>query len=73
MSKVFRVTPKRVKRVNGCVLTPEMEVTVTTVNNTISPFNNGAKELQEAYKRLYDFDYKKAGCSVNDFTFKALD
>lgn len=29
MSRVFRVTPKRVKRTNGTVLTPEMEVTVT--------------------------------------------
>lgn len=25
MSKVFRVTPKRVKKTNGTVLTPEME------------------------------------------------
>ena len=30
MSRVFKVTPKRVKRTNGTVLTPEMEVTVTT-------------------------------------------
>lgn len=29
MSRVFKVTPKRVKRTNGTVLTPEMEVTVT--------------------------------------------
>lgn len=72
MPKVFRVTPKRSKRVNGCVLTPEMEVTVTTLSHTSSPFNNGAKEVQEAYMRLYGFDYKKAGCSVNDFTFKVL-
>lgn len=30
MSKVFRITPKRIKRANGTVLTPEMEIIVTT-------------------------------------------
>lgn len=73
MSKVFRVTPKRIKRVNGTVLTPEMAVTVTTAINTSSPFTNGAKELQEAYMRLYAFDYKKACCTPNDFDFTKLD
>ena len=28
--KVFKVTPKRIKRANGTVLTSEMTVTVTT-------------------------------------------
>ncbi len=28
--KVFRIIPKRIKRTNGQVLTPDMEVTVTT-------------------------------------------
>ena len=46
MSKVFRVTPKRIKRANGTVLTPEMAVTVTTAMHTTNPFNNGAKEVQ---------------------------
>lgn len=73
MSKVFHVKPKRIKRSNGTVLTPEMEVTVTTQMHTSSPFNNGAKEVQEAYMRLYGFDYKKACCSANDFEFKKLD
>ena len=41
MSRVFRVTPKRVKRTNGTVLTPEMEVTVTTQSHTSDPFYNG--------------------------------
>jgi hypothetical protein len=31
MSKVFKVTPKRIKRTNGTVLTPEMSITVTTL------------------------------------------
>ena len=44
--KVFQVTPKRVKRVNGQVLTPEMTVTVTTAMHTSTPFYNGAKEMQ---------------------------
>lgn len=55
------------------VLTPEMTVTVTTKANSTTPFTNGAKELQEAYMRLYNFDYKKANCNVGDFEFEALD
>lgn len=73
MSKVFQLIPKRIKRVNGTVLTPEMVVTVTTQMYTSTPFYNGAKEVQEAYMRLYNFDYKKACCSANDFDFKKLD
>lgn len=73
MSKVFQIIPKRIKRSNGTVLTPEMVVTVTTRQHTTSPFYNGAKEVQEAYMRLYGFDYKKACCSVDDFDFKRLD
>lgn len=55
------------------VLTPEMVVTVTTVQHTVTPFYNGAKEVQEAYMHLYGFDYKKACCSANDFDFRKLD
>lgn len=73
MSKVFQLISKRIKRVNGTVLTPEMVVTVTTQMYTSTPFYNGAKEVQEAYMRLYNFDYKKACCSANDFDFKKLD
>lgn len=73
MSKVFRVTPKRNKRANGTILTPEMTVTVTTAIHTANPFSNGAKEIQEAYMRLYGFDYKKACRNQNDFEFTKLD
>ncbi len=73
MSKVFQIIPKRIKRVNGTVLTPEMVVTVTTRSHTSTPFYNGAKEVQEAYMRLYNFDYRKACCSANDFSFRKLD
>ena len=70
--KVFKVTPKRIKRANGTVLTPEMTVTVTTHMHTSTPFYNGAKEVAEAYMRLYGYEYKKACCNANDFDFKAL-
>jgi len=73
MAKVFRVTPKREKRTNGTVLTPEMSVTVTTVQHVGDPFSNGAKEIKEAYMRLYGFDYKKACCCKNDFEYSMLD
>lgn len=73
MSKVLQIIPKCTKRVNGTILTPEMAVTVTTQSHTTTPFYNGAKEVQEAYMRLYNFDYKKACCSANDFEFKKLD
>lgn len=73
MSRVFRVTPKRIKRTNGTVLTPEMSVTVTTAIHTSNPFTNGAKEIQEAYQRLYAFDYRKTYCNQSDFNFVKLD
>ena len=73
MSKVFRITPKRIKRANGTVLTPEMVITVTTRSRTTDPFYNGAVEIKEEYMRMYQFDYKKACCSKMDFEFKKLD
>ena len=53
MSKVFQLKPKRIKRSNGTVLNPDMVVTVTTMQHTTTPFYNGAKEVQEAYMRIY--------------------
>lgn len=73
MSQVFRITPKRVKRSNGQVLTPDMVVTVTTKQHCTTPFYNDAKEIQEQYMRIYGFDYKKACCSASDFEFEKLD
>lgn len=73
MGRVFAVCPKRVKRTNGQVLTPDMEITVTTLQYTSDPFYNGAKEIQEQYMRMYQFDYKKSCCSKFDFEFKQLD
>ena len=73
MSKVFKITPKRTKRTNGQVLTPEMSITVTTRSHTTTPLYNGAKEMQEQYMRMFQFDYKKACFSASDFEFEKLD
>ena len=73
MSKVFRLTPKQIKRVNGQVLTPEMSIVVTMHTHSSTPFNNGAEEVKEQYMRMFGFDYKKACCSGNDFEFEKLD
>ena len=73
MRKVLQVTLMRFKHSNGTILTPEMVVTVTTMQHTTTPFYNGAKEVQEAYMRIYAFNYKKACCNQNDFEFKKLD
>lgn len=70
--RVFRVTPRRVKRVNGEVLTPDMGVVVTMRRDSLTPFVNGAPELVDAYRREYGFDYKKACCSANDFTWEGI-
>ena len=73
MSKVFKITPKRIKRANGTVLTPEMEIIVTTRSHTTDPFYNGAIEIKEQYMKVYQFDYKKANCTKSDFEWKKLD
>ena len=70
--QIFKITPKRIKRVNGQVLSPEMTVTVTTKVQTSDPFYNGAQEIQEAYMRIYGFDYKKACCFKTDFNVEVL-
>ena len=68
MSKVFRITPKRIKRTNGQELTPEMTITVTTRSHTTTPFYNGAKEIQEQYMRKFQFDYKKASSKLRIYS-----
>ena len=72
MSKVFKITPKRVKRTNGEYLTPDMSIIVTTRSHTTNPFYNGAKEIKEMYMHIYGFDYTKACCYQSDFTFEVL-
>lgn len=70
--QIFKIIPKRIKRVNGTVLSPEMTVTVTTKLPVPDPFYNGAKEIQETYMRIYAFDYKRACCTKNDFIVEVL-
>ena len=72
MAKVFKVTPKRVKRSNGLVLTPEMSVIVTTRTSVSTPFYNGAVEVKEAYMTQYGRDDRRANCSQADFTYETL-
>ena len=69
---MFTVIPKRNIKSKGMPLTTEMEVTITTRKSVESPFYNEAKEVKEAYMSKYNFDYEEAGCSADDFTFKAL-
>ena len=73
MSRVFRITPKRIKRSNGTVLTPDMVITVTTRQHTSDPFYNGAVEIREQYMRMFQFVYNRACCSKYDFDFEKLD
>ena len=47
--KVFRIKPKRIVKRNSLVLTPDMEVTVTTKQYQNSPFDNGAQEVKAMY------------------------
>ena len=54
MSRVFQVKPKRLKHSNSTVLTPDMVVTVTTMQHTATLFYNGTKEVHK-YIDLYAF------------------
>ncbi len=73
LHKVFKIVPKKQRSINGEVLTPAMELTVTTKNFMGNPFNNGAEDVIEMYKRIYNFDYKKCGCTPMDFDWVPLD
>lgn len=71
--RVFRVWPKRIRRGNGIIITPDMVVTVTTRFHTPTPFAYGLTEVRDAYMRIYRCDIAKMGCSSYDFNFIALD
>ena len=73
MSKVFKVWPKRVKRVNGTVLTPEMVIIVTIPMHVSNPFSNGAKEIKAAYMDKYGYDYCRANATKAWFDYERLD
>lgn len=49
-----------------------MENTKPNKQGTAHLFYNGAVEMKEQDMRMYQFDYKKACCSMNDFEFEKL-
>lgn len=73
MTKVFKVKPKKIKRTNGVIITPEMELIVTMKQHSSTPFSNGAVEYKEALMQKYGVDYKKGCFCPNDFEFEKLD
>jgi hypothetical protein len=66
MSEIFKVTPQRVRKTNGTVLTPEMSIIVKRRKHTSDPLYNGSKKIKETDMRLYGFDYQKACYSKNN-------
>lgn len=56
MSKVFKITPKRIMRTNGLELTPEMSITVSTRLHTTTPFYDRGVEIKEQYMHMFQFD-----------------
>lgn len=71
--KVFKVWPKRTKRLSGQVITPEMVVIVTTKYYTPTPFYNGWEEVRAVYMNMYLVDIKRMGCCQADFNFEVID
>lgn len=66
----FRITPKMVKRSNGTLLTPEMEIIVTI--NSYDPFCNGAYAVKDEYMRVWGYDYEHACASRGWFDVEQL-
>ena len=58
MSRVFQVKPKRLKRSNGTVLTPDMVVTVTTMQHTATPFLQWSQGGAKIYGSLCFYELK---------------
>lgn len=51
MHKVWEIIPKKTRLINSESLSPAMRVVVTTKNFIRNPFNNGAEEIIETYKK----------------------
>lgn len=73
IGKVFRVWPKRTRRLAGQVIVPEMVVTVVTKIYTPTPFYGGWEEVRTAYLSIYQVDIKRMGCIQGDFNYVVLD
>jgi len=70
--RVFRVWPKRMKRSNGQIISPEMVVVVTMSTHASTPFVNGAKELKDMYRSMYHCDLSKLAINPGDFNYTIL-
>lgn len=73
VGKVFRVWPRRTKRLAGQVIAPEMVVTMVTQFYAPTPFARGLEEVRAAYLNIYRVDIKRMGCIQGDFFFEILD
>lgn len=70
--QVFRVWPKRIRRANGQVISPEMVVIVTLKHHASSPFASAASEVKASYMNIYRCDISKLGCTASDFNYTAI-
>lgn len=70
--QVFRVWPKRIRRGNGQVISPEMVVIVTLKHHATTPFAGSASEVKAAFMNIYRCDISKLGCNPNDFNYTAI-
>ena len=69
IGKVFRVWPKRTRRLAGQV----MVVTVVTKLYTPTPFYGAWEEVRTAFLTIYQVDIKRMGCVQADFNYEVLD
>lgn len=69
----FRVWPKRVRRLAGQVIAPEMVVTVVTQVYATTPFYRGIEDVRVMYLNIYRIDIKQMGCTSGDFEFEIID
>jgi hypothetical protein len=72
MAKLFKISPKRARNVNGVFIVPEMEAIVATNIQTADPFYNEAKEVREAFMRIFGVDIKRGCFTKNDFNYETL-
>jgi hypothetical protein len=72
MAKLFKISPKRARNVNGVFIAPEMEAIVATNIQTTDPFYNEASEVREAFMRIFGVDIKRGCFTKNDFNYETL-
>ena len=72
MTRVFKITPKRVRKTNETVSSTEMSLPMTATKYALELFYDGSKEINDAYWRICQFDRQKIHCSKNNFEVKQL-